>query len=85
MASRRLDPAVLYTGRRLNPAVIQSVLEHIAAGENNTEVERATWVLRLTVRRMRLSLEHWGTPYPPRTVRLGWPLILRDAQRARAL
>jgi transposase len=83
MASRRVDPAVLYTGRRLNPAVIQSVLEHIAAGENNTEVEKATGVWRSTVRRMRLSLEYWGTPYPPRTVRLGRPLILREAQRAR--
>jgi transposase len=81
--ARRLDPAVLYTGSRLQSATLQSVLDHIAASENNTEVERATGVARKTVRKIRLNLEYWGTPYPPRTVQLGRPSILRNAQRAR--
>jgi DNA-binding IclR family transcriptional regulator len=66
--ARRLDPAVLYTGCRLQSTTLQSVLDYIAAGENNTEVERATGVARKTVRKMRLSLEYWGTLYPLRTV-----------------
>ena len=34
------------TGRRLQATVLQSVIEHIAAGENNSEIYRATGVPR---------------------------------------
>jgi hypothetical protein len=56
--ARRLDPAVLYTGSRLQSATLQSVLDYIAASENNTKVERATRVARKTVRKIRLNLEY---------------------------
>jgi transposase len=68
-------------GHRLQPVLLQAVIDHIAAGENNTEVHRATGVGRPCIRKIRLSLEYWGTPYPPRTVRLGRPSTLRQAQR----
>jgi hypothetical protein len=56
--ARRLDPAVLYTSSRLQSATLQSVLDYIAASENNTKVERATRVARKTVRKIRLNLEY---------------------------
>jgi transposase len=71
------------SGHRLPPHTIRSIEEHIAAGENNCEVARAAGVKRDTVRKMRLSLEYWGTPYAPRTVRLGRPRLLAEAQRLR--
>lgn len=70
-------------GRRLQPTVLQAVLDHIAAGENDSEISRATGVTRKVIIKLRMSLEYWGTPYPPRCVRLGRPTLLRTAQRAR--
>jgi transposase len=70
-------------GHRLQPTLVQAVQDHIAAGENNSTIYRATGVTRKLVGKMRLSLGAWGTPYPPRTVRLGAPRALREAQRLR--
>jgi transposase len=70
-------------GYRLQPVTLQSVLDHIAAGENNSEISRAVKVSRSCIAKLRLSMEYWGTPYPPRCVRLGRPRLLREAQRAR--
>jgi transposase len=71
------------SGHRLPPHTIRSVVEHIAAGDNNTEVSQATRVSRNAIRKMRLSLEYWGTPYAPRAVRLGRPRLLVEAHRLR--
>lgn len=71
------------SGHRLPPHTVRSIVEHIAAGDNNTEVSRATGVTRDAIRKMRLSLEYWGTPYAPRTVRLGRPRSLAEAHRLR--
>ena len=66
---------------QLRPVLLQAVIDHVAAGENNAEVHRATGVSRLCIQKMRLSLEYWDTPYPPQTVRLRRPSTLRQAQR----
>jgi transposase len=70
-------------GGRLQPAVLQSVLDHIAAHESNRVINRATGVTRKTIAKLRLSLEYWGVPYPPRCVRLGRPPTLRAFHRER--
>jgi transposase len=70
-------------GYRLPPATLQSVLNYIAAGESNYAINRAVGVSRSCIAKLKLSLEYWGTPYPPRCVRLGRPRLLREAQRAR--
>lgn len=67
------------SGKRVQGALLQSVITHIAAGEDNSAVERATGVTRKTVRKLRVSLDYWGVPYPPRCVRLGRPTALRKA------
>ncbi|KAI1685795.1 DDE-3 multi-domain protein [Pyrenophora tritici-repentis] len=69
------------TGHRLQPAVLQAILDRIAACESDRAISRATGASRNTVAKLRLSLEFWGVPYPPRCVRLGRPSILRQAQR----
>ena len=71
------------TGYRLQPALQQAVQEHLAAGKSDRAINRSLGVHRTTIRKMRLSLEFWGTAYPPQTVRLRRPLALREAQRAR--
>lgn len=68
------------SGQRLSRTLQQSVMEHIAAGKNDTEVWESTGVHRNTVRRLRLSLEYWGQCYAPATVRLGRPPLLRQEQ-----
>jgi len=68
------------TGRRLPATIQQAVIAHIAAGKRNCEVAAATGVFRHTIAKLRLSLEYWGQCYPPPTVRLGRPQLLRQAQ-----
>src|SRR5947209_17599421 len=70
------------SGKRLQPTVLQGVIDHIAAGERNFEVAKATGVHRDTIAKIRLSLEFWGAPYPPRCVWLGRPPALRDSHLA---
>jgi hypothetical protein len=67
------------SGTRLQPTVLQAVIEHIAARETTSSINRTTRVARNTVSKIRLSLEYWGVPYPPRCVRLGRPATLRQA------
>jgi transposase len=67
------------SGKRLQPGVLQAVIEHIAAGETTSGIYRATGVSRNTVTKLRVSLEYWGVPYPPRCVRLGRPTTLRQS------
>ena len=68
------------SGKRLQPALLQSVINHIAAAEDNSAIERATGVTHKIIRKLRVSLEYWGVPYPPASVRLGRPALLRQAQ-----
>ena len=68
------------SGHRLAPTLQQAVMEHIAAGKNDTEVWESTGVHRQTVAKLRLSLEYWGQCYPPPTVRLGRPPLLQQLQ-----
>jgi hypothetical protein len=74
---------VAMSGHRLLPHTVRSIVEHIAAGDNNTKVSRATGVTRDAIRKMRLSLDYWGTPYAPRTVRLGRLRSLAEDSRCR--
>lgn len=67
-------------GKRLPVTTQQSVMEHIAAGQIDSVVSAACGVDRHTVAKLRLSLEYWGQCYPPSTVRLGRPPLLRQAQ-----
>ncbi|KAF1939252.1 hypothetical protein EJ02DRAFT_497357 [Clathrospora elynae] len=68
------------SGKRLQPELLQSVINHIAAGDRMVDIERATGVNDKCIRKIRLNLEYWGVPYPPRTVRLGRPATLRQRQ-----
>lgn len=54
---RRRRPVAM-TGHRLPPRTIRSVVEHIAASRNDSEVSQATSVCRAAIRKMRLSLEY---------------------------
>ncbi|KAF1923277.1 uncharacterized protein M421DRAFT_327695 [Didymella exigua CBS 183.55] len=67
-------------GKRLPATTQQAVVEHIAAVEKDSEVSAACQVDRRTVAKLRLSLEYWGQCYPPPSVRLGRPPLLRQAQ-----
>jgi hypothetical protein len=69
------------TGHRLQPTVLEAVVDRIAARESDRAISRATGASRTTITKLRLSLEYWGVPYPPRCVRLGRPSTLRQAQR----
>ncbi|KAF2818926.1 hypothetical protein CC86DRAFT_432695 [Ophiobolus disseminans] len=69
------------TGHRLQPIVLQAVLDRIAARNRDRAIYRATRVSRPTISKIRMSLEYWGVPYPPRCVRLGRPATLRQAER----
>ena len=66
------------SGKRLQPALLQSVVDHITAGENNSEISRATGVTRKCIGKLRVSLEYWGVPYSPRSVRIGRPATFRQ-------
>jgi transposase len=66
------------SGKRLQPTLLQSVIDHIAAGETTAGIHRATGVARNTVSKIRVCLEYWGVPYPPPCVRLGRPATLRQ-------
>ena len=68
------------TGRRLPTHTQQGVIDHIAAGKNNTQVWQSTGINRNLVAKLRLSLEYWGQCYPPPTVKLGRPPLLRRLQ-----
>jgi DNA-binding phage protein len=44
--------------KRLQPALLQSILDHIAAGENNSEIARATGITRKCIGKLQVSLEY---------------------------
>jgi hypothetical protein len=66
------------SGKRLQPALLQSVVDHIATEENNSEISRATGVTRNCIGKVRVSLEYWEVPYPSQSVRIGQPATLRQ-------
>jgi transposase len=76
----RFPATMRQNGQRLSATLQQSVMEHIAAGEKDADVVAATGVHRETIAKLRLNLEYWGQCYPPPTVRLGRPRLLRQAQ-----
>jgi hypothetical protein len=65
------------SGKRLQPTLLQSVIDRIAAGEATAGIRRAIGVARNTVSKIRVCLEYWGVPYPPPCVRFGRPATLR--------
>lgn len=65
------------TGHKLSPITLQRVLDRIDAGFNNSQIHRATGVWPKTTAKIQLSLEYWGQPYSPATVRRGRPPTLR--------
>lgn len=71
------------SGRRLEANTLQNVLQQIADNRNNSEIFRATGCSRDCIIKIRRNLKQWGTPYPPRTQRLGRPATLRSFQRRR--
>lgn len=75
----RFTATISKNGKRLSPTSQQAVIEHIAAGEKDSEISAATRVYCKTIAKLRLSLEYWGQCYPPHTVRLGRPPLLQQA------
>jgi hypothetical protein len=63
------------SGNRLQPALLQSVVDHIAAVDNNSEISRATRVTRKCIGKLRVSLEYWGVPCRLEVFVLGDPRL----------
>lgn len=62
-----------YHKNKLPPVVLQAVLDRLEAGHGPTEIQHNLNVARTTTRRIQLSMEYWGRPYPPACVRRGRP------------
>ena len=57
--------------RKLPKDILNRVIIHFEAGETVPEVHKATKVSKSCLRKLRLNIDFWGTPYPPPTVKLG--------------
>lgn len=67
----------------LEPAVLQAVLDRIAAGFNNAQIYTQTGVSRDCIALKRQNLAYWGQPYAPALIKIGRPLSLRERHRTR--
>ena len=68
------------SGKRLQPALLQAVIDHITNRERDCDIVRATRVNRKTITKLRLSLEYWRVLYLLRTVRCSRLATLQQAQ-----
>jgi transposase len=69
------------SGHRLQPSLIQSIVDHVREGQNDCQIGRSVGVDPSTVRKYRLNVEYFGEPYAPRCVRIGRPPLLRQCHR----
>jgi hypothetical protein len=60
---------------------LQSSIVLLPAKAIERSLELLESVGRPAIAKLRLSLEYWGVPYPPRCVRLRQPCTLRQAHR----
>ena len=66
---------------RLEPPVLEAVLDRIAAGVNISQIYTETGVWRSCIRQKRRNMVYWGQPYAPACRKLGRPTILRERHR----
>lgn len=71
------------TGHKLAPTTLQSVLDRINGGVNNSKIYEQTGVTRCCTRQIRRSLAQFGQPYPPVCVKRGRPATLRAIHQKR--
>jgi hypothetical protein len=77
--SQHLDETCLITttmGHKLSADILNHVIIHFEAGYTVPEVHEATKVSKSCLYKLWLSIDLWGTPYPPPTVKLGRPKTL---------
>lgn len=65
---------------RLPDGVVNRVLQYLDANKPVNEIIERFKVSRATVFRIRLSYDVFGTPYPPKPVKLGRPKALLLAE-----
>jgi transposase len=66
---------------KLEPAVLEAVLDRIAAGVSVKQTYTETGVWAQCIRSKRRNMAHWGQPYAPACVKLGRPRTLRERHR----
>ncbi|KAF9728512.1 hypothetical protein PMIN01_13340 [Paraphaeosphaeria minitans] len=69
------------TGYRIQPSLIQAIVDRVNDGKNNEEIHRELGVDPKTVRKYRLNLKAFGEPIGPRYVRRGRPPVLKQCHR----
>jgi transposase len=67
-------------GRKLHPETLRRVIIDLSAGRTLRGIAKDLRVGRNTVRRIELSLDLYGEPYPPASVVRGRPRLLLAAQ-----
>jgi hypothetical protein len=76
-------PASQPTGHKLASTTLQSVVDRIDAGLNNSQIYRETGVMRRHIARFRQNLKYWSQPYPSECVKIGRLSTLRELHRRR--
>jgi transposase len=66
------------TGHRLQPSLIQAIVDRVHDGRNNKEISRDLGVTAKTVRKYRLNMNAFSGPIAPRCVRIGRPPLLKQ-------
>ena len=66
---------------KLEPLILQAVLDRIAAGVSDAQIHTQTGVARDCTALKRVNLAQWGQPYAPACVKLGRPSTLRNRHR----
>ena len=69
------------TGYRLQPSLIQAIVDRVNDGKNNEEIHRDLGVDPKTVRKYRLRMRAFGDAIGPRYVRLERPPLLRQCHK----
>jgi hypothetical protein len=67
-------------GRKLDRSTLRDVIVDLAQGQPFKTITKRRLVDRKTVKRIELSLDLYGQPYPPTTVVQGRPRLLLKFQ-----
>jgi hypothetical protein len=67
-------------GRKLDAATLQSVLLDLTNDMPFRSIARRHQIARNTVKRIELSMDFYGVPYPPNTCVQGRPKLLLRVQ-----
>lgn len=65
---------------RIDPSKLRDLLVDIANGLPYSTISKRRSVTRNTVKRIELSIDLYGTPYPPTTITQGRPRLLLKFQ-----